>query len=55
MEIKNAACRLAEGVKINTVPPLFTEYLTINRLTKSIDLLFCNGNIPSAPTYYINN
>lgn len=28
----------------NTVPPLFTENLTIIRLTKYKDFLFCNGN-----------
>ena len=46
MEIKKTPpAVLAEGVKYNTVPPLFTENLAIIRLTKYKDFLFCNGNV----------
>jgi len=34
---------MAEGVRNNTVPPLFTEYLTINRLTKCKDFYSVTG------------
>ena len=53
MEIKKRRLPfMAEGVKNNTVPPLFTEYLTIDRLTKYKDLHSVTGTPVDAYCYF---
>ena len=53
MEIKKRRLPfMAEGVINNTVPPLFTENLTINRLTKFKDFCSVTGIPVGAYCYF---